>query len=148
MTFHRADADDLPALTRLEIACFTDAAWSTASLAGELDRGFILIAPLAYVVGLVIVDECELLRIGVHPDARRQGLGQAALDAFHHHAWQAGAIRTLLEVRADNDAAIRLYTSDGYVQEGRRRGYYAGGTVDALLFGRALSAQTLRSARS
>lgn len=128
-------------LAALEEACFAEDAWSAAALRAELTRSFLVTDPagLGYAIGLPILDECELLRIGVHPSAQGQGRGRALLDAFHHMAQQQhGAVRTLLEVRADNHAAIRLYEGAGYILEGRRRGYYAHGAVDALLYGRRL----------
>ena len=126
-------------LQALELACFGADAWSADALAAEADRSFFLLSPdrLGYVIGLPILDECELLRIGVHPSAQGQGRGRHLLDDFHAEAQRRGAVRTLLEVRADNTPAIRLYVGAGYVLEGRRRSYYAQGTVDALLYGRS-----------
>lgn len=141
MTLRLAATADLPDLVHLEQVCFGAHAWSTNALRAEFDRGFVLLTtptPVGYIIGLPIVDVCELLRVGVHPDARRQGVGRQLLDRFHAEARERGAVRSLLEVRADNTTAIRLYTRDGYTQDGRRKGYYADGNVDALLFSRPL----------
>lgn len=136
---------DLPALAALERACFPGAPWDEASLHAELSRGFILLDPghRAYAIGMVILDECELLRIGVRPEARRHGLGQAALEAFHAECARRVVARVLLEVRADNAAARRLYEAAGYAAEGTRKSYYpphapGGQRVDAVLYGRLL----------
>ena len=143
------DDGRLARLAALERACFGPAAWSAAALAGELGRCFALFSEdgQGYVIGLPILDECELLRIGVHPDARRRGLGRALLDAFHAESVRRGVVRTLLEVRADNAAAIALYVSAAYELEGRRRAYYpargeGSGPVDALLYGRRVRSRT------
>jgi ribosomal-protein-alanine N-acetyltransferase len=47
----------------------------------------------------------------------------------------------LLEVAADNDAAITLYKSSGFILLGERPGYYRlpTGRADALIFGHSLS---------
>lgn len=136
---------DLPAVVALERACFPSGPWDADSLYTELSRGFILLDPAhrAYVIGMAILDECELLRIGVHPDARRGGLGRATLDAFHAECERRVVARVLLEVRDDNLPAQRLYEAAGYTVDGRRRRYYpphqpGGERVDAVLYGKLL----------
>ena len=42
----------------------------------------------------------------------------------------------LLEVRADNDAAQQLYLRRGFVEIGRRRGYYQPSGADAVVMKR------------
>lgn len=80
----------------------------------------------------VIGREAEILTVGVIPDARRHGLGRDLLRALLSAAREQGATETYLEVRLDNEAAIALYESEGFVRLGIRRGYYDGGRVDAL----------------
>jgi ribosomal-protein-alanine N-acetyltransferase len=46
-----------------------------------------------------------------------------------------GVTHTLLEVREDNESALRLYGRMGFEQISRRPGYYADGT-DALILRR------------
>ena len=134
-----ATRSDLPALAALERACFPGGAWSEGSLDTELSRGFILIDGLGrgYAIGLIVIDECELLRIGVHPEARKQGLGRTVLSAFHDTCGLRTVVRCHLEVRENNRAALALYTGSGYAISGRRRGYYPGG-IDALTMARDL----------
>jgi ribosomal-protein-alanine N-acetyltransferase len=43
----------------------------------------------------------------------------------------------VLEVRASNTAAQRLYAGAGFERRGKRRGYYADGE-DAIVMGRSL----------
>lgn len=141
-----ADASDLDVLVQLERDCF-HTPWTRRALLGELRRGFVLLNhdATAYVVGLPVVDECELLRIAVHPAARQRGLGRDMLHAFHRHCQQLRITKTLLEVRSDNHAARHLYESTGYLIDGQRRGYYTDGhgkPVDAILYSRRLTFQT------
>ena len=53
---------------------------------------------------------------------------------------ERGVTTVFLEVAADNPGAQGLYASLGFVQVGRRKGYYArsGGAVDALVLSVAL----------
>ena len=52
----------------------------------------------------------------------------------------AGAQHLLLEVRADNAAALALYGAAGFAQISRRRRYYQPDDVDALILRKELSA--------
>lgn len=80
-------------------------------------------------------DEAELLTVAVQADRRRQGLGRALLAAVVARAGQSGAHHLFLEVGADNDPAHRLYAQAGFVEVGRRPGYYRRhtGVADALV---------------
>jgi len=53
-------------------------------------------------------------------------------------ARRRGAREAFLEVRVDNDAARRLYASEGFDEIGTRRGYYDNGRVDAVVMRREL----------
>ncbi len=53
--------------------------------------------------------------VDVAPGARRQGIGRAVMRALVGWAQDRGAAATYLQVRAANDAALRLYATLGYV---------------------------------
>ncbi len=90
-------------------------------------------AQSGYVVSRTIAGECEILDLGVAPEARRQGVGGLLLDAALESARADGARTAHLEVRESNAAALGLYRRRGFKQIGRRRGYYAQPAEDALL---------------
>lgn len=138
--------EDAPELARLEGLVETSP-WSEKNFLDSLSSGhlgFILeengtIA--AWAVVMTVLDEGELLLIGVRPDMQRRGLGTKLLSAV------LGKLRgktTLmhLEVRAGNSPAIGLYRRFGFLQTGIRRGYYPGenraGREDALLMSLSL----------
>ena len=60
------------------------------------------------------------------------------LAALYDVARERGAQEMFLEVRVDNDSAISLYLDEGFVEVGRRRGYYDRGRVDAVVMRREL----------
>lgn len=96
----------------------------------------------AFAMGRVVLDEAELLTIATHPAHRRRGLGRARLAAFEAEARTRGARAALLEVAADNAAAVALYHGAGYSRTGLRRRYYRpekGPAVDALVLAKPLS---------
>nr|WP_321983766.1 GNAT family N-acetyltransferase [uncultured Lichenicoccus sp.] len=115
--------------------------WDARAFTGLLDMPGCF-AVLAQSAGLalfrVAADEGELLTIGVRPQARRAGVAGMLLDAGLAECARRGARLMLLEVAEGNDAALRLYDTRGFVEVGRRRGYYRGGE-DALLLSRPLA---------
>ena len=79
----------------------------------------------------------EIRRLGVVPDARRQGWATKLITALEAYLAERGAaeIRILLEVAATNQAAIALYQKNGFQEISRRRNYYTDGS-DCLVMGR------------
>ena len=135
---HREEA---PQLARLE-ALVEASPWSEKNFLDSLNAGhlgFILEKEgqiAAWAVVMTVLDEAELLIIGVRPDMQRQGLGSKLL-SFVLRELRGRTVLMNLEVRAGNLPAIGLYKRFGFLQTGIRRGYYPGengsGREDALL---------------
>ncbi len=128
--------EHLPALAELERACFADP-WSEAALRDELENPcaqFLVAVCGGEVAGYLgchhIAGEGFVTNIAVFPAYRSRGIGRALVQA----ALSASIDRLALEVRASNTAAIALYRSLGFVQDGCRPRFYAHPTEDALLF--------------
>ncbi|WP_127561800.1 ribosomal protein S18-alanine N-acetyltransferase [Nioella ostreopsis] len=135
-------------LARIHAASFTTPRpWSAAELESFLsdplcdliegDGGFALIRTIA--------GEAELLTIAVEPDQRRHGRGKAILLQALDRARTREAEQIFLEVAADNQPAIRLYETTGFVRTGQRPQYYRkpdGTRVDAWLMALPLQACT------
>ena len=83
-------------------------------------------------------DEAEILTVGVVPAARRRGIARELIAALLDTARARGARTAYLEVRIDNHPARTLYTSEGFVEVGVRRGYYEAGRTDAVVMSRDL----------
>ena len=67
------------------------------------------------------------------PDSRGRGYGKLLLLDWQQRAGVQGCEEAWLEVRAGNRAAMEMYQRTGWVETGRRIGYYSDG-ADALLF--------------
>ncbi len=95
---------------------------------------------LGFVVLMHAVDEIHLLVIGMAPEYQRSGRGRALLDFATGQARTAGMLRMLLEVRPSNVPAIAFYINAGFVEIGRRRGYYpaSAGREDAIVMAKDL----------
>ena len=142
MTIRPATAADLDAVVALELTCLGADAWSRGlveqGIAAALPTVSYLVAELdGVVVGHAVAsaagDDAELQRIAVDPAYRRRGLADELLAAVESRAAADGATRLLLEVREDNTTATAFYESRGFVEVGRRRGYYRDGAVAVVL---------------
>jgi [ribosomal protein S18]-alanine N-acetyltransferase len=143
------ESPDLAALARMHALCFPEDRWDEKALAellaivgasGHLIEDTTEGRPLGFVMDIILAAAAEILTLAVVPAFRRQGVARALLADLEARARRAGTGGISLEVAADNRAAQQLYESVGFVQSGRRRGYYRRGrdTVDALLFRRVL----------
>jgi ribosomal-protein-alanine N-acetyltransferase len=71
------------------------------------------------------------MTLAVAPAYRRMGIGGALLDELLRRAREGGASSVMLEVRADNAEAARLYEGRGFERVDVRRRYYQPGDTDA-----------------
>ena len=105
-------------------------------LAGPLTRAWVVCADdsgpaLGYALGWWVVDELQVLAIGILPAARGRGFGHYLLEHLLNHTRAAGGRRVILEVASHNTPARRLYESAGFRLFNLRRRYYPNGD-DAL----------------
>lgn len=146
LKIRRASGDDAPAAAALEALCFRSP-WTEDDLLCDIEKNgltdIILAerdgAVLGYLDILTILDECDIRRVAVHPDCRRQGIGFFLLQTFFREAEAAGVRRYTLEVRESNRSALALYRKTGFRENGRRKDYYDredGGKEDAVLMER------------
>lgn len=140
------------AMARLHAQCFTTPPpWSAAAFAAQIAAPHtILIATKAgFALGHALAGEAELLTMAVAPAQRRCGHGRELLSAILQAARARGAEAIYLEVAVENTPARALYARAGFVEAGRREGYYRtphGQTMDAVILRRAL--KDLPSART
>jgi len=81
----------------------------------------------------LMVDEGHIITFAVHPDWRRQRIGERLLLAFLDLALDRGAHEATLEVRLSNLPARRLYEKYGFRPVGLRPRYYSDNGEDALI---------------
>ncbi|MDD4978507.1 MAG: ribosomal protein S18-alanine N-acetyltransferase [Gallionella sp.] len=114
--------------------------WSRGNFTDALGSGYRCVVDevvgqiVSYAVLMPVLDEAELLNIGVAAAQQRKGLGKAMLDAQMQWARTQNMQRIFLEVRVSNLPAIALYRAVGFIEIGMRRGYYqnAAGREDAM----------------
>jgi [ribosomal protein S18]-alanine N-acetyltransferase len=149
-------ADDLPAVMTLEEELFAPDTWTEAMYRDELSRGdtrYYVVAEfhlegedddepeggapvLVGYAGLIAYDdEAHVATLGVAKALQGEGVGSLLLDDLLSEADKRSPV-VLLEVRADNEVAQRLYTRRGFEEIGRRRGYYQPSGDDAVVMKR------------
>lgn len=129
----------VPAVAALEAACFS-MPWSERSIAGELNNSLALwlVAVengklLGYIGSQSVLDEADVMNVAVDPDFRRKGIAVVLVESLIEMLMKSGVRCLTLEVRAGNDPAISLYEKLGFIQVGRRPGYYQKPKEDALI---------------
>ena len=131
-----AELTNVADMWQLEKECFGPNAWSSSQIEAELLRpnGIqrLLVCPIdQHLVGMTlgwqIQDEAELIRIAVAPRHRRSGLGKRLMHDFLGHVTATGGRSCFLEVRADNTAAIGLYSFHKFSRYAIRENYYRDG---------------------
>lgn len=134
---------DIAFLVKLEQKLFSDA-WTEMSLINTLhyrpDTSFIAELdgePVGYLFFMAAADEGELLRIGVSPEYRRQGVGQVLLEHMDYFVLENGIYSVWLEVRESNEPARALYEKSGFVTQGCRKKYYHRPDEDAVIMSKS-----------
>ncbi len=145
-TLREARWTDIPALAALERDLFTHDAWAEptwwAELAGRPRRDYVVLTDADGILGYAGLDHggdvADVMTIAVAPRAQGRGVGGRLLDELERRARARGAASMMLEVRADNAAALRLYERAGFALLSTRRRYYQPGDVDALVMRKLL----------
>ncbi len=128
-------------LLSLEECCFPEAVWD-----GKFWRDFFnnnhLTVIFTYfqkqIVGFIAFSctsgKTELLKIGVKQKFRRKGFAGILIKQMIDLLDKEQTNQIFLEVRENNEAAIALYLSIGFINIGKRDKYYSDPLDNALLF--------------
>ncbi len=117
----RATAEDLAAICRLDELCF-DAPWHYPLALMRVMHARCFLMTVATCAGQIIGYACSqihsraghVVRLAVHPEARRHGIGTALLCDQLYQLAQAGARTISLNTQASNKVAQQLYQRLGF----------------------------------
>lgn len=139
-------ADDLDRIMAVMQAAFDPAygeAWTRRQVEDALLTGmchyglaFSQNRCAGFFLSRTVLDEEELLLLGVAPEFRRQGIGGQLINRLCQEARQRGVSRMFLEMRRGNPAEY-LYIRNGFIPSGIRPNYYKtldGKRIDAITF--------------
>lgn len=134
--------DDLDAVAELEQLSFS-IPWSYENLEQGLSNGLdqYLVweengMAAGYINFRILAGEGEIERVAVHPLLRGRGFGRKLMEAMVEYASGQGIRDITLDVRVNNQTAINLYESCGFVKEAIRKDYYREPTEDAIIMWR------------
>ena len=119
-------------LSNLHKKCFPDRPWSPDDFHDLKKSGCeIIMSQNGFIVYRIVVDEAEIITIGVNPEMRRQGIASAMIKIIEKTIKNQGVKKIFLEVASNNIPAQKLYENHGFNQVGLRPKYYDG--IDAIL---------------
>ena len=131
--------EHIPQIEEIERECFSRP-WTAEQLMSQMrDAQHEFIAAvddsrvLGYVGLMYVLDEGYISNVAVRPEARRQGIGDALIDALAEKAKTLELAFLTLEVRESNAPAIALYAKHGFHPVGKRKNYYDAPKEDAVL---------------
>ena len=118
---------DFSLLSEIHRLCFARA-WDTQAFKDIFSVGhtLALIAKGAagFAVCRVLREEAEIITLGVPPEFRRAGVGNAIVSALLEEARGQGVRNVFLEVGGNNVAARALYSKHGFTVISQRKQYY------------------------
>lgn len=88
---------------------------------------------IGFVLFSLIIDETEILKIGVLEEYRKQSIGKKLMKKMIKYLLEQNIKSCFLEVRDDNFSAIEFYLKLGFKKISLRKKYYSKPVCDALI---------------
>ncbi|HQT81355.1 MAG: ribosomal-protein-alanine N-acetyltransferase [Ferrovum sp. 37-45-19] len=137
--------EHLPQVMAIERVAFSHP-WSERNFKDSLGSGAMGLMltvnqqGLGYTVFMPVIDELHILNFAIDPQHHRRGLGQRLISGVLELAVSQHLKEIYLEVRESNHGARHLYDKVGFMEIGRRRGYYPleRGREDAVVMRKTL----------
>jgi ribosomal-protein-alanine N-acetyltransferase len=127
----------LQKISNLHQKCFPNKPWSADDFAELQKSGCEIIASdNGFIVWRTVLDEAELITIGVNPDVRSSGIAVAMIGIMESELKKLNVKKIFLEVAENNIPALKLYEKNGFKQIAIRPKYYNG--VDAIVMEKIL----------
>ena len=127
------------------------APWSAKAFLSELQnkfaRYFVLLEQgeiVGYAGMWLFARESHITTIAIHPNYRKQGYGRMLMNFLIEYSREEGVDTMILEVRASNIPAIKLYSSLGFNKIGIRKNYYLETHEDAIVMLRKFDEENCR----
>lgn len=143
MVIRPAVAADIPTMMALAGGSPSAAQWSAADYeaifrSSAVQRHSLVVEQRGVVQAFIVAKRLdrswEIENIVTAAEVRQRGLATRLLAEMMGIAYHSAAHDVSLEVRKSNDAARALYLKCGFVEAGRRAGYYTSPVEDAIIF--------------
>ena len=117
---------DKDVITALHALCFnnTDLPQLQVALDDKRCFTFLIGCDVGYIVCRIQDKESELMWVGVRPERQEEGLGRSLISTAFNESHTRGAETMSLYVAENNESAIHLYKSLGFVNVGHHAGFY------------------------
>jgi [ribosomal protein S18]-alanine N-acetyltransferase len=145
ISFQNLSMDDFYQIEKeifqLDKACFSDCIWDPdqwSTLFKHYHLKVIIVQKEEKYIGFIafsnIENESEIFKIGVKPSVRNLSIGQQLIEKMINLLKKNNAEIVFLEVRSDNQSAIKLYSKCFFKLISRRKNYYQNPVCDALIY--------------
>jgi ribosomal-protein-alanine acetyltransferase len=139
LAIRRATDRDISAIVAIEQQELTAAHWKADEYQKRLTDGCLLVAETkgrvcGFICARGVLGDWDVENLVVAVAFRRRGIAGELLRALMRETQNQRGTAWLLEVRESNLAARLLYEKLGFLEVGRRHGYYRGPAEDALLY--------------
>ncbi len=139
MIIEEMQPEDTPEVAAIEKMIFSQP-WSAQGFLTSLqsqDTLYLTVRADERIVGycglLQSFEEADITNVAVHPDYRGRGIAFRMLRQLMDMGTKRGIERFTLEVRAGNEAALRLYQKLGFESAGIRKNFYEKPKEDAVI---------------
>lgn len=139
VTIRTMQAEDLPQVCEIEKDNFS-IPWSEKSFLESMERKdtvFLAAHVSGEVAGYLgcycIAGTGEITNVAVKASFRRKGIGSMLLEKLYEEGAALETHEFFLEVRESNEAAIALYSRQGFVREGIRKNFYEKPVENAVI---------------
>lgn len=134
--------DDLEQVCEIEKDNFS-LPWSEKSFLESMERNdtvFLVALVGEEVAGYIgcycIAGTGEITNVAVKSSRRRKGIGAKLLEKLYEEGAALDTQEFFLEVRESNEAAIGLYSRQGFIKEGIRKNFYEKPVENAVIMWR------------
>lgn len=142
VVIRRMQVEDLPQVCVIEKENFS-LPWSEKSFLESMERDdTVFLTALAdgevagYLGCYCIAGTGEITNVAVRASYRRKGIGGMLLEKLYEEGAALDTPEFFLEVRESNEAAIGLYSRQGFVKEGIRKNFYEKPVENAIIMWR------------
>lgn len=119
----------LEQILNIHKVCFPEMHWTISDLQDLKKSGCEFISSEnGFIIWRSVLDEAEIISIGVNPVARRTGIATAMLTLVENDLKKHNIKHIFLDVSDKNLSAINLYHKCGFVDFSTRSAYYNDGT--------------------
>ena len=139
IVIRKMQPEDLPQVCEIEKENFS-LPWSEKSFSESMERkDTIFLTALAgtevagYLGCYCIAGTGEITNVAVKEVHRRKGIGGMLLEKLYEEGAALDTKDFFLEVRESNEAAIGLYSRQGFVKEGIRKNFYEKPVENAVI---------------